>query len=44
MSGNGDIKIIHAKLWRFGLGIEVEMVGSGHLLDVSEGRADRGSW
>ena len=40
VGGNEAIKIIHAKWWRFGLGEDVEVVGSGYFLDIFEGRAN----
>ena len=33
-AGNGAIKIIHAKQWRLGLGVEVKTVGKGHFLPL----------
>lgn len=38
--GNGAIKIIHVKWWKFRLSEDIEVVGSAYFLDIFEGRCN----
>lgn len=36
--GNGPIKIIHVKGWKFRLSEDIKVVGSAYFLDIFEGK------